>query len=260
MLPLHLLNHAWVFAAIVAAVSALASCQRQTPTHDASLARRVLVFTKTAGFRHESIGAGIEAVRCIALESGFHAEFTEDAALFESDSLARFAAVMFLNTSGDVLGESHERALEEFVERGGGFAGVHAAADTEHGWEWYARLVGARFKSHPAVQPATIHVTGRAHPSTQHLPERWRRTDEWYNFDRHPRERIGKTLCVLATLDETSYQGGEMNGEHPFAWCHQIGKGRAWYTGGGHTIESYSEAEFVAHLRGGIEWVLRRGN
>ena len=218
---------------------------------------RLLVFTKTAAFRHESIPAGVDAVRKIAREGGFEPDFTEEASVFEASSLQRYRAVMFLNTSGDVLNESQQTAFEAYVNHGGGFIGVHAAADTEHEWEWYGQLVGARFKSHPAVQPAVVDVIKRDHPSTTRLPQRWQRTDEWYNFDQHPRTRIGDRITVLATLDESSYSGGEMKGDHPFAWCHQVGQGRAWYTAGGHTTESYSEPDFVAHLRGGIEWAMK---
>lgn len=218
---------------------------------------RLLVFTKTAGFRHESIPAGIDAVRKIARESGFEPNFTEEASAFEASALQRYRAVMFLNTSGDVLNANQQAAFEEYIKQGGGFVGVHAAADTEHDWEWYGQLIGAQFKSHPPVQPAVVNAINRSHPSTRHLPERWQRTDEWYNFDRHPRTRIGDRIVLLATLDETSYSGGEMKGDHPFAWCHQIDQIRVWYTAGGHTTESYSEPDFVAHLRGGIEWVMK---
>jgi type 1 glutamine amidotransferase len=218
---------------------------------------RVLVFSKTAGFRHDSIPAGIEAIRELGVAHGFAVEATENPAVFGEGELAEFSAIVFLNTTGDVLTGEQQRAMEQFMRRGNGFVGIHAAADTEPEWDWYGHLVGARFASHPAVQPAVIRVSSAEHPSTAHLPAKWSRTDEWYNFDAHPRQRLGNRVQVLATLDESSYSGGSMGGDHPFAWCHEPESGRAWYTAGGHTIESFSEPEFLQHLLGGIQWAAR---
>lgn len=219
---------------------------------------RVLVFTKTAGFRHDSIPEGIAAVKTLAARVGFQVEATEDAAAFSPLNLQAFAVAMFLNTSGDVLEDDQQAALEVFVRSGGGFVGVHAAADTEHEWEWYGNLLGARFAGHPPIQRATIRVVDRGHPSTRCLPPEWCRTDEWYNYDTHPRDRIGSAVRILANLDEASYSGGSMGSEHPIAWCHEFQGGRVWYTGLGHTTESYSEPEFLEHLLGGILWSARR--
>jgi type 1 glutamine amidotransferase len=209
-----------------------------------------LVFTRTAGFRHESIPAGIEAVAALAGEHGFTAVFTEDAAEFTDASLAQFGVIAFLNTSGDVLNDAQQSAMERFVRQGGGFVGIHSATDTEHDWEWYGRLVGARFGGHPEIQDGVIDVVNRDHPSTRFLPRHWPRRDEWYNFQRAPAEAV----TVLARLDESSYSGGTMGDQHPIAWCHEFDGGRAWYTGGGHTIESFSEPLFRQHLLAGIEW------
>lgn len=242
-----------ILAAILVCL-AFVGCAKQISTIEPP---RLLVFSKTAGFRHDSILAGQEAIRQLAFDGNFNVSFEEDANAISRKNLQRYRAVVFLNTSGDVLDRTQETALKAFVLSGGGFVGVHAAADTEHDWPWYGELVGARFKSHPHVQAAEIIVHDRQHPSTDQLPQRWRRTDEWYNFDQHPRERIGDGLTLLASIDESTYSGGNMHADHPFAWCHQLHKGRAWYTAGGHTIESYSEPEFVQHLRGGILWAMK---
>ena len=150
------------------------------------------MFSKTAGFRHDSIPDGIAAIQQLGAQNGFHVEATEDAAAFTTDNLSRFAAVVFLSTTGDVLNAEQQTAFESYVDSGGGYAGVHAAADTEYDWAWYGQLVGAYFKSHPAIQPATINVVARDHPSTAPLPYQWTRTDEWYNYrDQPARERQG---------------------------------------------------------------------
>jgi len=213
-------------------------------------AGRVLVFSKTAGFRHDSIPDGIAAVRRLGEENGFAVEATEDAAIFQDRSLGSYAAVVFLNTTGDVLNEAEQQGLEGFLRSGKGFVGVHSASDTEYRWAWYGALVGAYFKSHPAIQPAEIRVTDRFHSSTRGLPALWRRADEWYNFQSNPRGRVH----VLATLEEATYSGGEMGADHPISWCQFYEGGRAWYTALGHTRESYSEPLFLQHLLGGIRF------
>ena len=221
------------------------------PTRPA--AYRVLVFSKTQKFRHDSIPAGIAAIRKLGDVNGFAADATEDAAAFADANLKRYAAVVFLNTTGDVLDDAQQAAFERYIKNGGGYVGVHAASDTEYGWPWYGKLVGAYFARHPAIQPATIIRETADHPATAVLPEKWDRTDEWYTFKSNPRAGV----TVLLSLDESTYDGGGM-GDHPIAWCHEFDGGRAFYTGLGHTKESYAEPLFLQHLLGGIEWAARR--
>jgi cytochrome c len=210
----------------------------------------VLVFSKTAGFRHDSIPAGITAIQQLGAANNFTVEATEDAAQFNATNLARFRAVIWLSTTGDVLNASQQAAFEQYVRAGGGYAGIHAASDTEYDWPWYGNLVGAYFASHPANQNATVRIEDTAHPSTAGLPTAWNRFDEWYNYRTNPRAQTH----VLATLDESTYTGGSMGGDHPIAWCRGYDGGRSWYTGMGHTNESYSEANFRTHLLGGIRY------
>jgi type 1 glutamine amidotransferase len=209
----------------------------------------VLAFTKTAAFRHDSIPAALHAVRELGMANGIAVDATEDGGVFTDAQLARYDAVIFLLTTGDVLDGAQQGAFERYVRGGGGFAGVHSAADTEYDWPWYGELVGAYFRNHPAVQRAAIDVLARE-VSTVRLPRRWVRTDEWYSFASSPTGKVR----VLARLDESSYDPGEtaMGADHPIVWAHQVGKGRAWYTGGGHTSEAYAEPLFRAHLLGGI--------
>ncbi|MFD6529397.1 ThuA domain-containing protein [Streptomyces sp. NPDC060184] len=214
--------------------------------------KRVLVFSKTAGFRHDSIPEGIAAVRELAAQGGFAVDATEDSTAFTAKNLRRYDAVVFLSTTGDVLDDRQQWAFEGYIRRGGGYVGVHAAADTEYDWEFYGGLAGAWFRAHPAIQPATVRVEDRAHPATAGLARTWDRTDEWYNYRSNPREHAH----VLASLDESSYQGGTMDGDHPIAWCQEYRGGRAFYTGGGHSKESYAEPAFRQHLLGGIRWAI----
>ena len=238
---------------VVAAAAVLLQAAAAAP--DATPRPRVLVFTKTAGFRHDSITPGIRAIRELAGASRIRVDATENGAAFTARNLRRYRAVVFLSTTGDVLAPAQQSAFQRSEQAGGGFAGVHAAADTEHGWPWYGRLVGARFRSHPHIQQATVRVGTARHPSTAGLPRSWVRTDEWYNFATPPRRGVR----VLATLDEATYSPGDgaMGSFHPIAWSHTLGRGRAWYTGGGHTSESYAEPLFRRHLIGGIRWAAR---
>ncbi|WP_405542335.1 ThuA domain-containing protein [Streptomyces phaeochromogenes] len=217
-----------------------------------SKGERVLVFSKTAGFRHDSIPEGVAAVKSLGAANGFRVDATEDAGAFSSRNLSRYDAVVFLSTTGDVLNGAQQRAFEGYIKRGGGYVGIHAAADTEYDWEFYGGLAGAYFQSHPAIQPARIEVEDRAHPATSHLGESWNRTDEWYNYRSNPRDRAH----ILASLDESSYSGGTMSGDHPIAWCQEYRGGRAFYTGSGHTKESYADPAFRQHLLGGIQWAV----
>ena len=217
--------------------------------------RSVLVFSKTEGYRHASIPAGQEMFRKLAAEHDFRVRFTEDAGVFTQDSLSNYNVVVFLSTTGDILDPAQQRELERFMQAGGNWMGVHAAADTEYDWPWYHELVGAYFASHPRGTPeATLDVVDHDHPSTEHLPDRWTRTDEWYNY-----KEVKDDFTTLIKLDETSYTGGDMDNDHPIAWYKPVSNGRMFYTGLGHTDESFSEPEFVQHVYGGLEYLFGDG-
>lgn len=210
----------------------------------------VLVFSKTTEYRHASIETGVAALQRLGAENGFAVTATEDAAVFTRETLASYEAVVFLNTSGDFLNDAQQTAFEGYIRQGGGFVGIHSAAAGEYDWAWYGELVGAFFQDHPEQQAADVLVLDKAHPSTQHLPSRWTRFDEWYNYRANPRGNVH----VLATLDEKSYEGGTMGTDHPIAWAHEFEGGRAWYTGLGHTEVSYTDSLFLEHVHGGIAW------
>jgi len=211
---------------------------------------RILIFAKTQGFYHTSIPKGMATIMNICKENGIIADTSRNASVFTFENLKQYKAVVFLNTTGDILNPLQQDAFEKYIQAGGGFVGIHAATDTEYDWPWYNKLVGAYFLSHPpAQQSAVIKVVNRSHPSTRFLPEQWTRTDEWYNF-----KNISPDLEVLAYLDESSYKGGENGQNHPFIWCHEFDGGRAFYTGAGHRDDNYDEPLFQKHLLGAIQW------
>src|ERR671917_2513105 len=217
-------------------------------------APRILVCSRTAGFRHSSIEPGIAALRKLAQENGFTVEATEDAAAFSEKNLRRFNAVVFLSTTGDVLNARQQDAFERYIQAGGGWVGIHSATDTEYGWPWYGRLAGAYFASHPNdpnVRKGTFRVLDKNHPSTEGLPDRWEREDEFYNF-----KAIDRDIRVLVDIDETSYQGGTNGDRHPMSWYHAYDGGRAFYTNMGHTEATFSEPLFLRHLLGGLRYAM----
>ncbi|MEV6375388.1 ThuA domain-containing protein [Micromonospora musae] len=243
-----------VLGGATAALAVIACTSPATPASAADTPYDVLVFSKTAGFRHDSIAVGTQAIRDLGAANSFTVTATEDAAAFTTGNLAQYEVVVFLNTTGDVLNAGQQTAFEQYIGSGGGYVGVHAAADTEYGWSFYGNLVGAYFASHPAIQQANVKVENRAHAASAHLPQTWTRTDEWYNYQTNARS----TARVLATLDESSYSGGGMGADHPHSWCKTYNGGRAFYTGGGHTQASYAEPAFRAHLLGGIRYAAGR--
>ncbi|NJW53755.1 ThuA domain-containing protein [Salinimicrobium oceani] len=210
---------------------------------------KLLVFTKTNGFVHESISAGKAALIEAGNAAGIEVDTTSDANYFRQEKLAEYKAVVFLNTTGDILNSEQQAAFENYIRAGGGFAGIHSAADTEYEWPWYGKMVGGYFQSHPHIQSAEISVVNRKHPATRHLPKKWEREDEWYNY-----KNINPQIEVLATLNESSYEGGENGAFHPIAWYQHYDGGRAFYTGGGHTSESYQQPDFLKHVIQGILW------
>lgn len=222
---------------------------------DGEQAERILVFSKTAGFRHSSIEAGRAALRSLAEANDIALDATEDAAVFTEAGLGQYDLVVFLCTTGDVLDADQERAFERFIRAGGAYVGVHSASDTEYEWPWYGSLVGAYFVSHPpGVREGLILVADADHPATSSLPTEWRRTDEWYDFG--PSQAA---VNVLLDVDERTYKRAEENpagAPRPIAWYHEFDGGRAFYTALGHTEASYEEPLFLEHLWGGIQWAL----
>lgn len=226
--------------------SLLTSCKDGGP--------RVLVFFKTKGYYHESIPTGIAAIQKLGTENGFAVDSTKDASVFTEDNLKKYKAVIFLSTTGNVLNADQQVAFERYIQAGGGYVGIHAAADTEYEWPWYNRLVGGYFASHPNgpnVRSASIDVLDTTHLAMKGIPTRWDRTDEWYNY-----RNMFNGIKVLANLDEETYEGGEHGENHPIVWYHEYDGGRAFYTGGGHTNESFGEPLFAKHLLGGIQYAM----
>lgn len=216
-------------------------------------ATKVLVFSKTSGYKHKSIPDGMAAIQKLGLENGFEVDTTKNADLFTEENLKKYSAVVFLSTTGNVLNNKQEAAFERYIQAGGGYVGIHAATDTEYDWGWYTKLSGAQFLSHPKGTPeADFIVKDKDFIANKHLADTvWHRTDELYNY-----KNLNADVNVILTLDESTYEGGQNGDYHPIAWYHEYDGGRAFYTGGGHTKESYAETDFIKHILGGIQYAI----
>jgi len=236
-------------------------------TPDPSKDFHVLVFSRTAGFRHSSIDEGITAIKLLGEQHNFGVDAIEEPSLFTDAFLSRYDAVIWLSTTGDVLNDTQQAAFERYIQAGNGYVGIHAAADTEYGWPWYGGLVGAYFRNHPNGTPtATVVTEDPTHLSTAHLPARWERVDEWYNYQGITNPNVGgggddfsprnNPVHVLLTMDESTYAEADgsdgVDDDHPISWCQRYDGGRSWYTGMGHTEASFEEPDFLQHVLAGI--------
>lgn len=240
-------------------LASLAACASAAPdttpasTSDATPVR-VLVFTRTAGFRHDSIPATVDALQALGRGTGLEVDATEDPAMFDDATLSRYAAVVFAHTTREVLARPQQAAFERYMAAGGGFMGVHAAADSGYTWPWYGELVGAWFARHPeGLQSVRVVFEDGAGPDGL---EEWRVTDEIYDYRRNPRPHVR----VTASIDPASHPDGGMGDDHPIAWCHTRAGGRAWYTGLGHDAALYADPVFRAQLLRGLLWTTGRSD
>ncbi|WP_073124288.1 ThuA domain-containing protein [Reichenbachiella agariperforans] len=210
---------------------------------------KVLIFSKTNGWRHPSIEKGQSALGEWADEQNWNLTLSEDSLDISVDNLKGVDVLLFLNTTGDVLGEQEQEALVWYISQGGGFVGVHSAVDTEMQWPWFRQMIGARFKNHPKVQEARSTVS-HSHPAVEQWGDSLSFTDEWYNY----KEPVVAHANVILNLDEESYNGGNMGENHPLAWYHYFEGGRVFYTGLGHRKGTYDDSGFRTHLSQAINW------
>ena len=215
---------------------------------------RALVFSKTAGFRHQSIPDGVVALKKLGQTHVFSVHTTEDANYFKDENLEKFDVIILMSTTGTIFNEEQKAAFQKFVRSGKGVVGIHSATDTEYDWPWYNQLIGAYFLAHPKQQTLRLEVVDSNHPATWHLPKNWLWTDELYEF-----RNINPNIKVLLNADESTYQVAKGNGaNHPMAWYHEFDGGRVFYTALGHVESAYEDPDFLKHLYGGI-WYAATG-
>lgn len=220
----------------------------------------ILVFSKTAGYRHDCIEDATTVLKELANEQNWLLDATEDSLAFTPGNLKKYDVVIFLQTTNNILNNNQQEAFENYIENGGSLVTIHSGTVTEYEWPWYEKAIGAYFTGHPPVQQGKVIIEDRNHPSTAHFPDSvWVIDDEWYSFDRNPREDVH----VLMSIDENSYEvddnrwfeGVEQRmGDHPLVWYKKVGKGRVFQTALGHESELYLNELFQKHLIGAIKW------
>ena len=216
---------------------------------------KILVFSKTLGWRHKSIPSGISALKKLGIENNWSLDFSEDSLIFNAENLSKYKLIVFLNTTGNILDSKGEKSFEEFIKGGGGFVGIHSASDTEYDWIFYKNMIGAQFESHPKQQNAKLNVHHNTnHPAIGHYGDTFEKFDEWYNF----KKPVASHINVLIDIDETSYEGKQMGTKHPISWYLNYEGGRVFYTAMGHTNESYKNPLFIKHIEEGMRWTLNQ--
>lgn len=220
---------------------------------------KALVFTKTSGWHHESINSGITALQNMAKRHYFDVQWHANANKLTDKQLKKFDVLIFLSTTGDILNDEQQGAVERFIQSGKGFVGIHSAADTEHDWTWYQKLVGRSFVTHPKIQTAKVKIENRKFAGLERMTDGFWWTDEWYQFS----DAYVDDLNYLLSVDEQTYDPSVKNktkqfngmGEfHPVAWFHHYDGGRSFYTGLGHMEGHFQNTLFLEHLFGGIFW------
>ncbi|KAH0585062.1 hypothetical protein H2248_008325 [Termitomyces sp. 'cryptogamus'] len=230
---------------------------------------RVLIYSATAGFRHDSIPTAIAALKTNGSDINVEFDSTEDKTRFTVENLSQYDALLFLSTTGEILDDAGKAAFQAYLNLGGNFIGVHSSSDSLVNTTFYGREIGAYFDYHPALQNATVDVLDNTHPSTSMLPAEWHVRDEMYNFKSDPRT-VG--AVVLLAANESSYVDNGIRNfnqgtPHPLAWCQLHGSGadinkqgvagRSFYTSLGHLNETWQDELFLSHVLGGVSWVLQ---
>ena len=216
---------------------------------------RALVFSKTAGFRHQSIPEGVTALKKLGQTHVFNVYTTEDANQFNDENLAKYDVIILMSTTGTIFNDAQKAAFQKFVQSGKGVVGIHSATDTEYEWPWYNKMIGAYFLAHPRQQTLRLEVVDQNHPATWHLPKNWLWTDELYEF-----RDINPAIKILINADESTYEVAKGNGDnHPMAWYHEYDGGRVFYTALGHVESAFQDPDFLKHLYGGI-WYAAKGH
>ncbi|RZL51277.1 MAG: ThuA domain-containing protein [Pedobacter sp.] len=213
----------------------------------------VLVFSLTKGYHHASIADGQIAIKKLGIENNFEVDTTADVKAFTPENLKKYKTLIFLSPTGtSIFSDDEKAAIKQYVNNGGGFVGIHAATDVNYEWEWYGKMIGGFFESHPKIQDAKLDILMPKHKIVKGLPQPWEHKDEWYNF-----KSVSPDIKVLIKIDETSYQGGKMNNNHPISWFHEFEGGKIFYTALGHTKECYTDPLFLKHLLAGIKWTMK---
>ena len=214
----------------------------------------MLVFTRTTGFRHASIERAAETIRQALTAGGMTVSVSDDPAQFAPGSLAQFAGIVLVSTTGKPIGDEAQASLaglESWLRAGGALVGLHAASSTQYDASLpYIRLIGGKFVNHPgSVRAAACHPEG-SHPAVAQLPTPFPVRDEIYRF-----EQLRPDNTVILRCD--AFEGTD---RLPIAWHRREGEGRVFYSALGHSPEDFAPESRVwkDHMLPGILWALGR--
>jgi hypothetical protein len=245
---------------ILTIVAFMFTCTAQDDKPEFDEPANILVFSKTKGYRHESISSGLKMLYDQSKKQNWVITATENSELFTDEFLVTFDVVVFLNPTGDAISDKGQESFEKFMDTGKGYVGIHAAADCEYDWPYFAKLNGGHFKTHPPSQKARVVFENFDHPAMAPFKgmKSYTSYDEWYTFKENPRPNVN----VLATLDENSIKKFDNDnfrmGDHPLIWWQEYDGIRSFYTGYGHTHEAFQDKLIIEHIKNAINWAAKR--
>lgn len=234
----------------------------------------VLLFSKTTGFRHgEAIKAAKKMFAWRGKKNNWFLYETEKGGVFNPEQLAKFQVVIFNNSTGRVLNDAQQKALENYVENGGLLIGIHGAGDDSHHWDWYNKnLLGVQFSHHPIqhqlqktellLQPLADSILWNK------LITGWPHTDEWYVFFDQPAtkgftviyEINGESIDPSGNIFFVKNKDFGMGQHHPVAWYKTVGKGKTFYTSMGHNADVFYIKSFIQLLENVVQWQVESGH
>ena len=242
-------------------------------TSSLASAQRILHFTRTSGFDHNTRTVSWAMFQSIVAELVVQVDDDATGAPFTSlDDLLQYDVIVFSNTSGADLLDAAQRAnFEAFIANGGSLLGIHAASDTyRHStangnntgvWDYYAELIGA------SVQENPNHVSGTplyamehigTHASTANLPDPWAKNEEYYYWEGG---YFGANNVEVLRVEGTVGPNGGVNSydaPRAMSWYRELAEGgRVFYTALGHSTTNFTDdVLFRTHVRDGLVWLM----
>lgn len=217
---------------------------------------KMLAYSKTGGFRHtDSINSGKVMLQEIADEQGFEVSFTETNDEITAEGLLQYEIVFFMNSTGDIFNNNEQQIYEDWMTtQNGAFGGVHSATDTENGWAFYSEVTGQYYDLHETCcveaniqwEDASLDFV-----AVQGLPNPWRRSEEWYYFNKSGEWSTKTGFTILSRVTSS-------NNTRPVSYIREWSNFRSFYTSLGHQGSVFEDDNVKRHVAAGIMWAVRR--
>jgi len=223
--------------------------------------KRVLVYTRQtvtprSSYIHDNTQSSVEAIRKMGAQNGFAVDSSEDPGVFNEANLKQYTVLIFSSTNNEAFQTDAQReAFQNYIQKGGGFVGLHAATTTERQWPFFVSTIGGKFVRHPTLQKFVVRVVDSSHPSTRSLPASFEWEDECYfhdslNPDLHP--LLVTDPARLDDPERAKFPDSLIDGSVPLAWTITTGGRRVFYSALGHKKEAYSNPLLAGHILGGV--------